>query len=49
MTIKEFIDMLILTPNLLESDLKVEIGNKYIDIDTLHIEEDMIILHVPTR
>lgn len=49
MTIKEFIDMLILTPNLLESDLKVQIGNKYIDIDTLHIEEDMIILHVPTR
>lgn len=49
MTIKEVIDMLILSPNLLELDLKVQIGNKYIDIDSLHIEEDMVILHIPTK
>lgn len=48
MTIKEFVDMLILTDNLLELDLKVQVGNKYIDIDTLHTEEDMVILHLPT-
>lgn len=46
MTIKEFVDMLILTPNLLELDLKIQIGNHYIDIDSLEVEEDMVVLHI---
>lgn len=46
MTIREFLDMLELTPNLLELDLKVQIGNHYIDIDSLHVEEDMVVLEI---
>jgi hypothetical protein len=49
MTMKEFFDKLILTPQLWDSDLKIQIGNHYIDIDNLHAEEDMIILHIPIK
>ena len=49
MTIKEFVDMLILTDNLLELDLKIKIGNHYLDIDSLHIEKDMVVLQIPTN
>jgi hypothetical protein len=49
MTIKEFFDMLVLTPKLFTSALKVQIGNHYIDISNLHIEEDMVVLHLPTE
>jgi hypothetical protein len=46
MTIREFLDILELTPNLLELDLKIQIGNHYIDIDTLDVEDDMVVLHI---
>lgn len=45
MKLKEFLNMLV-TTRVYELDLKVQIGNCYIDIDSIDIEDEAIVLNV---
>jgi hypothetical protein len=46
MTIQEFIDMTELSSNLFELDLKIKIGNKYVDTESVEVKDGAIIIYL---
>lgn len=46
MTIKQFLHRVLITSKIFKLDLKVQIGNCCVDIDTIDIEDDMVVINV---